>query len=56
MYPEFRDILASYLKIDLIKVIDNAYSRRGLIIPKDKWKYYEEFEESRKKKKKKIVK
>ena len=56
MYPEFRDILASYLKIDLIKVIDNAYSRRGLIIPKDKWKYYEEFEESRKELIKKIVK
>ena len=47
-YPMFRDILASYLDIDLVDVISRCYSRRGLTIPSDRWKFYIDFEKERK--------
>ena len=47
-YPLFRDILGSYLDIDLKEVIERAYHRRSLTIPDDKWQYYQELESKRK--------
>ena len=55
-YPEFRDILGSYLDINLIDVISRSYSRRGLVIPSDKWSYYIDFEKNRDEVIKKIIK
>lgn len=54
-YPMFRDILGSYLDINLKEVVERAYNRRNLTIPEDKWDYYQEFETNRKKLIKKIV-
>ena len=42
-YPIFRDILATYLDINLKEIIERAYYRRGLQIPESKWVFYEEF-------------
>ena len=47
-YPMFRDILASYLNVNLVDVISRSYSRRGLTIPSDKWNFYIDFEKERK--------
>ena len=54
-YPIFRDILGSYLNVDLKEVVERAYHRRNLTIPEDKWEYYQDFETKRKKLIKKIV-
>lgn len=55
-YPEFREKLSGYLDIDLCKVISRAYTRQGLVIPSDKWHFYQEFDEDRKEVIKKIIK
>ncbi len=55
-YPEFRDKLASYLDINLCKVISNAYNKNGLVVPSDRWHFYQEFDEDRKEVIKKIIK
>lgn len=47
-YPIFRDILSSYLGVDLKAVIERAYQSRGLRMPEDKWQFFETFEENRK--------
>lgn len=54
-YPLFRDILSSYLTIDLKEVIERAYNRRGLIIPDSKWTFYDDFDGERKKILEKII-
>lgn len=55
-YPLFRDILSSYLNIDLRDVIQRAYNRRGLIIPDSKWMFYDDFDGERKRILEKIIK
>lgn len=55
-YPMFRDILGSYLNVNLTDVISRSYSKRGLVIPSDKWKYYIDFENKQKERIKSIVK
>ncbi len=54
-YPLFRDILASYLNINLVEVISRCYSRRGLNIPSDKWNFYMDFDQKQKEKIQKIL-
>ena len=54
-YPIFRDLLASYLTINLKEVIERAYDKRNLRIPNNKWKFYQEFEENRKNLIKKMI-
>lgn len=55
-YPMFRDILSSYLNVNLAEVISRSYNSRGLVIPSDKWKYYIDFDQKQKEKVKSIVK
>ena len=55
-YPMFRDILASYLDVNLVDVISRSYSRRGLTIPSDKWNFYVDFDKKQKEKIQKIIK
>ena len=47
-YPMFRDILASYLDVDIQEITQRAYNRRGLIVPESKWEFYKSFETKRK--------
>ena len=54
-YPMFRDILASYLNVNLVDVISRSYSRRGLTMPSNRWNFYMDFEQERKKTIKKII-
>ena len=54
-YPEFADILKSYLDIDLCDSISRAYRQRDLKLPNEKWQFYEEFEDNRQKVIKKII-
>lgn len=46
-YPEFRDMLLSYLDVDLCSCISRAYNQRQLKVPSDKWQFYEEFQDER---------
>lgn len=55
-YPMFRDILGSYLNVNLVDVISRAYNKRGLLIPSDRWNFYIDFDHSQKEKIKRIVK
>lgn len=55
-YPIFREILASYLNVNLTDVISRSYNKHGLVIPSDKWEYYMDFENKQKEKIKSIVK
>lgn len=54
-YPLFRDILASYLNVDLISIISRSYGRRGLTIPSDRWNFYMDFDQKQKEKIQKIL-
>ena len=55
-YPMFRDILASYLDVNLVDVISRSYSKRGLTIPSDRWNFYMNFDNKQKEKIQKIIK
>ena len=55
LYPEFEYMLKSYSNVDLCNLIYRTYSRHGLKVPDDKWRFYEEFEDDRNKVLKKIV-
>ena len=54
-YPMFRDILSSYLNVNLVDVISRSYSRRGLTIPNDRWNFYMDFDQKQKEKIQKIL-
>ena len=54
-YPMFRDILSSYLNVNLAEVISRSYNRRRLVIPIDKWDFYMNFDQKQKEKIKSIV-
>lgn len=54
-YPMFRDILSSYLNVNLVEVISRSYSRRGLTIPSNRWNFYMDFDKSQKEKIQKIL-
>lgn len=54
-YPELREMLKSYLDVDLVSAIQNGYEKRGLFVPDDKIHYYSEFDDKRKELIKKIV-
>ena len=47
-YPEFGEILQSYLKEDLSGTITRAYNMRGLKVPEEYYPYFEKFEKERK--------
>ena len=55
-YPMFRDILSSYLDVNLAEVISRSYNSRGLVVPSDKWGFYLDFDKKQKEKIKSIVK
>ena len=46
-YPMFRDILSSYLHVDLKEVIKRAYDKRNMIVPEERMEFYDKFENSR---------
>ena len=54
-YPQFRDILSSYLGIDLEYVVRDAFSKRRLVVPERKIPYYRAFDQKRKDLIKRIV-
>ncbi len=54
-HPEFYDKLKSYLDVNLDDVVRRCYQVRGLVVPKDKYYYYQEFDENQKKLIKKIL-
>lgn len=54
-YPQLREMLKSYLDVDLVSVAKKGYSRNGLYVPESKIHYYSEFDDGRKKLIKKIV-
>lgn len=47
-YPEFRDMLKSYLDVDLVQVVRDGYRKKGLVVPNEKIEFYSSFDESRK--------
>ena len=47
-YPVFRDILSSYLGVDLEYVVRDAFSRRNMKMPEKKFEYYRQFDQDRK--------
>lgn len=47
-YPIFRNLLSSYLGINLEYVVRDAFRRRGMIMPESKIPYYRKFGEERK--------
>lgn len=47
-HPEFAEKLKAYLDIDLVDVAQDAYRKKGLIIPNDKIRFYREFDEKQK--------
>lgn len=55
IYPEFREMLKSYLDVDLVSAAKAGYEKRRLIIPDSKLKYYSDFDTERKKLIKKII-
>ena len=55
IYPKFRDLLLSYLDIDLCECASRAYNSRQLKFPEDKKRYYKEFDSDRKELIKKIT-
>lgn len=46
-YPIFRDILSSYLHVDLKEIINRAYEKRGMMVPDERMEFFEKFEKSR---------
>ncbi len=54
-YPEFKDLLESYLDEDLLSIIRGAYAKRRMIVPEHAVPYYQAFEQERKEKIKRIV-
>ncbi len=54
-YPKFRDILASYLDMDLEYAIRSAYGKRRMRMPESKYPFYRDFDEKRKELIKRIV-
>lgn len=54
-YPKLREMLRSYLDVDLEYVVRDGYRKNGLIIPESKVRFYAEFDKSRKELIKKII-
>ena len=54
-YPMFRDILSSYLDVDLEYVVRDAFGRRRMKMPENKYPIYREFDQERKELIKSIV-
>ena len=54
-YPKFRDILSSYLDVDLAGIVKMAYAKRRLIVPEKELEMYREFDKGRKELIKEII-
>lgn len=54
-YPNFREMLRSYLDVDLEQVVRDGYRRNGLIVPESKVSFYAAFDRNRKELIKKII-